>query len=282
MRPDYLVKPAEGSEFIAEVLTIFQSREDERGEANLYRLASALDQIAHRIGVFIDHAWMPPRTPNLRPVVASVRRWLDSCDGTREQRFTTRRPVSLKLSTVVPPRDEPAPIVVGMLGAGGEINADETMWTMMTRKINNYRAVKDLRLPFVLFLWEGDWLKVSERSLQWALFRRDEMRIFRQAGRIIGHQWGRAPDGLFAFGHDGRGNPRNTRLSAVAYCARDVMEARVHVRMRLNHHPYAANPLPTSLFDGAVSQCLPEQATADEATCRWDHTPGEVAPLLLR
>jgi hypothetical protein len=215
-------------------------------------------------------------------MVERVRRWLDACDGVHEQTLTVRQPVALRLSTVIPQRDESGPIVLGMLGAGGKINADETMWAAITRKINKYRAVKDLGAPFVLFLWEGDWLKVSETSLQWALFGRDQLTIFREAGTRTGHKWGRAPGGLFAFGHDGKGNPRNTRISAVAYCARDVINGRVHARMRLFHHPYAEHPLPARLFEGVVSQCLPERATAEEAVCEWDHAPGELPPMLLR
>lgn len=281
LRPDFLVRPPSGPEFIAEVLTIFQPPDQERAEANLYRIASALDEIEHRIGVFIDRAWSPPRTPQLGPVVDRVRKWLDTCDGVRKRTLTLHRPIALRISSVVPPRDEAGPIVMGMVDAAGEINADQTMWAAITRKIKKYRAVKDLGIPFLLFIWEGHWLKVSDTSLNWALFGRRRYTIFRQGGRRIGGEWGRAPGGLFAFGRDG-GDPRNTRISAVVYCARDVIEARVHARVQLFHHPYAAHPLPATLFEGVVSQCLPERATADEAVCRWDYPPGELPSILLR
>jgi hypothetical protein len=154
------------------------------------------------------------------------------------------------------------------MGIGGEIMTHESLRVAILGKVKKYRAVKELRLSLVLFVWEGDWIKVTATSLEWALFGQA------QASRIRGRtgsdwKWGHAPGGVFGFGHDGTREPRNTRISAVAYCSRIWQDGRVYARVALYHHPYALHPLRADVFAG-IPQCLPVSASADEAILRWD------------
>jgi hypothetical protein len=231
VRPDFLVEPPDGSRFIAEVLTVSQSEEDERAEEQTYLVADALARVEHRIGVFVEGVAVPASMPSLRPLVERVRVWLDACDPDRSmtKRFAPPRvPVAVTLTTVK--RAEPGPIVEGIMGVGGKIAADETIFSAIARKVRKYRGVRDLGLPFVIFLWVGDWMKVTDTSLEWALFGRDQLQVLRTQQGLRDAEWRRTPGGLFAFGHDGRGEPRNTRLSAVAYCIRDCGS---HTRARV-------------------------------------------------
>jgi hypothetical protein len=266
--PDFLVRLPDGSRFVAEILTAFQDAGDQRREADLYYVASALNQVKHRIGVFIDSAYLPPQRPSLAPLCARVQAWLDLLLTGRSRKSSLRVPrIGIRL-TALKPRESPSPIVQGIMGVGGKIMTHESVRAAILRKVRKYRAVKDLGLSLVLFVWEGDWMKVTPTSLQWALFGQAQASGIRgRAG--IDWKWGHAPGGVFGFGHDGTRPPPNTRISAVAYCTRIWQDGKVHARLELYHHPYAAHPLPAYVFAG-IPQCLPVSASADEATLRWD------------
>jgi hypothetical protein len=268
--PDFLVQLADGSQFAAEVLTAFQDRESERREADLYYVANVLNEIEHRIGVFIDSVFVPTQRPSLNRLRERVRAWLDSllAGGYRRRKLRISRDgLSVTISALEIGKS-PRPIVRGMMGTGEKIMAHKTLNDAVLRKVRKYGAVKELGLPLVLFVWEGDWMKVTSTSLEWALFGQEQVTsIHRAAG--IDWKWRRAPGGVFGFGHDGTGEARNTRISAVAYCSRVWQAGQVFARVALYHHPYAAHPISNNVFAG-TPQLLPVSISADEAVMRWD------------
>ncbi|PYP49523.1 MAG: hypothetical protein DMD39_11990 [Gemmatimonadetes bacterium] len=270
--PDFLVECPEidNYRFVAEVMTASQGSEADEQERMLYAVASELDKLEHRIGVFVESVCLPDDTPNFDQLRARVTEWLDTCDASQESSLALeppKYPIALRLSTIPQLRLHPAPIVEGIRMPGGLIESDLRIRAEIERKIRRYQAVKALKLPFVIFVWEGDWLQVNETSIEWALFGRDQLVRQRQRGQIIS-EWRRAPGGLFGFSGEGGGTLRNTRVSAVAYCSRVKHQGAVYVNMRLYHHPFAENKLPLHLFSG-VAQCIPTSVSDDKATLSW-------------
>jgi len=267
--PDFLVRCPGGPRFVGEVLTAFQDPEDEKQEAAINNAVSLLNQISHRFAVIVGEVILPKRTVSLKPLLPQVHAWLDQCKPGRSQKITLSLPevgMSVTLSTLENPRPEPGPIVQGVMGIGGNITSTDRIQKAIQKKVDAYRHVAGLGFPFVLFLWQGHWFKVTETSLEWALFGRLQVRIPRKlsSGPAI---WSHAPGGLFAFGHNGR--PRNPTLSAVAYCSRVWYRDRVYARVQIYHHPYADHPLPLRLFKG-VPQYVPFNVTQDKFSCRWN------------
>ncbi len=121
-------------------------------------------------------------------------------------------------------------------------------------------------------------MHVNPTSLEWALFGEDRVTLTKTRSGIEGTNWDRAPGGLFGFGVDGAGDPRHTRISAVMYCERVWRAGQVYARLRLYHHPFAANPFQVEIFAG-IPQCVPVEATHDRGTVEWDREPGLCIPL---
>src|SRR6267142_5062430 len=220
-RPDFLVECSNlgGFKFIAEVMTAFQSRADEQAKEELSKMAEALNQVRHRVGVFIDEVQLPTRTISLDGVRRRVRDWLDSVNPLAEAQLELTPPewpLTLRLSSVPGLRDTAAGIVDGIQLPGGRIDSDKRLAQSIRRKVAKYRQTKQLGVPLILFLWEGDWIKISDTSLEWALFGREQFVRERRGASVVTH-WRRAGGGLFGFGGDGSSTPRHTRLSAVAY-----------------------------------------------------------------
>jgi hypothetical protein len=187
----------------------------------------------------------------MKPMLARVQAWLDTCrPGEAATLSLTREEVgfALTLSTAgVHP--EPAPIVDGIVGPGGKIETHETVRAAIGKKVNRYRYVKEVRVPLVVFVWQGTWMHVSHTSVEWALFGQDQVTFTRsREGGLTDARWGRAPGGLFGFGRDGASDPENTRVSAVVYGERESHSGSVYARLRVYHHPFAATPLPREVL----------------------------------
>ncbi len=280
LTPDFLVRCPGDHEFVVEVLTAFEAEEYRRQDADLHYVGNALAEVRHPIAVFIDEVDLPATRPSPKPLMSRVSAWLDKCRPDEPAKLCLSPDevgLSITLSTVGL-RPEPAPIVEGIVGPGGEISTHETIRDALRRKSTKYRAVKDAGLPLLLCVWEGTWLHVNPTSLEWALFGQDRVTLTRTREGIKSASWDRAPGGLFGFGADGSGNPQHTRISAVMYCERVWRADQVYARLRLYHHPFAATPLRKEIF-GGIPQCVPVEATQDRMTVEWDREPGVCIPL---
>lgn len=270
LTPDFLVRHEGRQDFVVEVLTAFEKEEYRRMDADLHYIASALAGIHHRTAVFIDEVDLPGTRPSLKPFLNRVVTWLETCRPHEPTELCLSPPdvgFSVTLSTVGV-RPEPAPIVEGIVGPGGEISTHETVRDALRRKSQKYRAVKDAGLSLVVFVWQGTWLHVNSTSLEWALFGQDRVTFTRTREGIKGGRWDRAPGGLFGFGADGGSAPQHTRISAVMYCERMWHAGKVYARLRLYHHPFAATPVGVEIFRG-IPQCVPVEATDDRVTLQW-------------
>jgi hypothetical protein len=91
-----------------------------------------------------------------------------------------------------------------------------------------------MRVPLIVFVWQGTWMHVSHTSVEWALFGQEQVTFTRNRERGLGdRRWGRAPGGLFGFGRDGASDPETTRVSAVLYGERESRSGSVYARLRL-------------------------------------------------
>jgi hypothetical protein len=274
LTPDFLVRHPERKGqrqgFVVEVPTAFEEEEYRRMDADLHYVAKALAEIHHRTAVFLDEVDLPATRPSLKPFLNRVATWLEACHPDEPAQLCLSPAdvgFSVTLSTVGA-RQEPGPIVEGVVGPGGEISTHETIRDALRRKSQKYRAVKDAHLPLVIFVWQGTWLHVNSTSVEWALFGPERATFARTQEGIGDAKWDLAPGGLFGFGADGRSDPRHTRISAVMYCERMWQAGKVSARLRLYHHPFAALPLGVEVFRG-IPQFVPVEATADTATLRW-------------
>lgn len=281
LTPDFLARHHQGQEFVVEVLTAFEEEEYRRMDADLHYIANALAEIHHRTAVFLDEVDLPATRPSLKSFLNRVATWLETCNPDKPAQLCLSPAdvgFSVRLSTVGA-RPEPGPIIEGVVGPGGEISTHQTIRDALRRKSQKYRAVKDVGLPLVIFVWQGTWLHVNSTSLEWALFGPPRATFARTRQGIGDAKWDRAPGGLFGFGADGWSDPQHTRLSAVMYCERMWQAGRVYARPRLYHHPFAALPLGVDVFR-RIPQFVPAEVTAELVTLQWLDEQAD-GPVLL-
>jgi hypothetical protein len=268
LTPDFLVRDrARDLEFVAESVSVFQTVRESKAESDIYRAASAIDTISHRRRVFIEDAGLPNQETDLSEIVTAVKRWLDSADGPRARRLRVRLRGSGAFVEVTTDRKlhEVGPAVWGVQSPPFEDITDRRVAASIRAKAMKYAPLATSGTPIVLFLWEGDWLRVGKDPFEWALFGRPQVSLDRK--RRLRAEWLRAPGGIF--------DPRSRRdqvarsISAVAYCSRDWIEGNVYARVRFYHHPNALNALPMELFRG-FAQFAVSKTTDEQFTVKWD------------
>jgi hypothetical protein len=158
---------------------------------------------------------------------------------------------------------DPGSIVSGIMGQGGKLEANCRIKDILRRKIKKYPEASAAKLPFVVFLFEGDWIQVSPFSLEGALWGQQIVNFSRSSGDS---SLAVKDGGLFLPGPDGR--PQNTRLSAVVYCRRVYHNNNVHATINVYHNPMAQHPIDRDCFRG-VAQCQ-TIIREKEIKIKWD------------
>ena len=161
------------------------------------------------------------------------------------------------------------------MGQGGNLTATDRIRNVLRKKIKKYSAVKKLKVPLVILLYEGDWVHISRHDLEWALWG--------QLQAIISpaHQEARLSvdtGGLFMPGPNGE--PQNTRLSAVVYCRRQWIDNVVHATLFVYHHPSARYPVSDDFFR-PLPQCRLTIREAEFDQYWQDGPEGEIQILPL-
>jgi hypothetical protein len=277
-RPDLFVSFQEVGRQIWEVAAAFQTPERERDDTMAHELASRLSrEFHHRWGVVVDATNFQGATVSLNRIKPTIRAWMDQLEHGGPTELTLRPPNINCLLTLTahpsPHRNQPAPIVQGLSGQGGNLTATDRLREVLRKKIKKYSGVVGAKLPLVVFLFEGDWLHIDPFSLEGALWGQQAV-TFRPGAEIadLAVQEG----GLFLPGPNGR--PRNTRLSAVVYCRRVWHNDIVHATLNVYHHPAAAQPLDTRCFNG-LAQCHTSVRDTEIETS-WDHeSDSKMLPL---
>ena len=277
-RPDLAVTFPGRTKHIWEVASTFQTTERESDDNKAHELANRLNrEFQHRWRVILDATQFSAGGLSLKQAKPRIRSWLDRLEHGGPKKLTLKPPaIDCHLTLTASPsphRDQPGPIVQGLMGQGGKLTATDRIRGILRKKIKKYDAVKHARLPFVIFLYEGDWLHISRDSLEWALQGQLQAIFNRNTGQVT---WAVEEGGLFMTWSDGR--PRNTRLSAVVYCKRVWHDDAVHASMFVYHHPAAQLPISDNIFRGYPQCHMMVRKTELRAT--WDHNPGSHIQML--
>jgi hypothetical protein len=220
----------------------------------------------HYWGILVDAERFNAGGLSIKRAKPAIQDWLDRLDTNGPRELTINPPcISCHLTlTASQRRENPRPIVEGLMGQGGGLTATDRIRNILHKKVKQCESAKRQGLPLIVFLYEGDWLHISRESLEWALWGEWQLRINRQS-RESGC-W-LAPGGLFM--PDPRGQPQNTRLSAVVYGRRQWQDGSLHATLFIYHNPMARHPLSDDCFHDLPQSHVTLSDT--EFTAKWSH-----------
>jgi len=249
-RPDFRLKFSPGSRHIWEVAAAYQTLERESDDYKAHELANWLNRtFQHRWSVLVDAEQFGHGGVSYSAAKPKIQAWLNRLEHGGPRLLELRQPVincQLRLTASSSQlRDEPGPIVRALMGQGGNLTATERLRNALRKKVKKYSVAKNMNIPLVVFLYEGNFGHISREDVEWALFGQWHISI--PSGRL-----GVDPGGLFMPAPNG--NSQNTRLSAVVYCRREWKDNAVHATMFIYHHPAARNCIPLDFFS-PLPQC---------------------------
>lgn len=245
---------------IIEIATVFDDPDWIREERKVNLILDRLNSIEHYFFIsVIVHSEHIPEIINYNQLKHFVKKWLDSFDPhtthtTQEIEYTVDE---LKLKLLLIPKKivQKDPIVGGHMLPARFVGTTQ-LRGMFERKINKYKSVKDLKLPFIIALTMID-MPAGEEGLLRELFVKPKFNIKIKAnGKASGVE--PAPDfsGLLTPKPGLGGKARNTRLSAVLITRSRWLErgenepaARQH-DFGVIYNPWACNPFDHEIFEG--------------------------------
>lgn len=268
--PDFMVTFAVRRRQIWEVASGFQANEREHADDMAHELASWMNREFYNNNwkVIVDASNFLGNI-SFKKVKSIIQPWLKELGNGGSINLFIRPPkLNFDLNLWASPKAETVDqdsFVSGIMGQGGNLQANCRIKDILRRKIKKYPEVSKAKLPFVVFLFEGDWIQVSPFSLENALWGQQTINFSRNnpGNSSLGVQEG----GLFLPGPDGR--PQNTRLSAVVYCRRVYNNNNVHATLNVYHNPMALHPVDQNCFQGAA-QCK-TIVRETEIEISWDY-----------
>lgn len=261
-KPDLLVtgknldKPA-----TIEVATVFDEPYRKKEEQKLNLILESLNKIEHYFFIMasVSSEQIPERV-DYEKLKQFVTGWLDSFDPkithtTQETKYQVDE-LNLELTLIPKKTSEKAPIVVSYMLPARFIGTAQ-LGSMITKKINKYKSVKERGLTFVIALNISN-MPAGEKGLLRELFGKDKVTIKRNVkGKAVSSEWGIDFSGLLTPKPGLGGKAQNTRLSAVLNIESKWLEReeadeparRIHY-FRLIHNPWASNPLSHKFLQG--------------------------------
>ncbi len=244
---------------IIEVATVFDDPEWEKEEQKFDRLLEQLNKIEHYffIMVSVETERIPERVDYER-LKRFVTQWLDSFDPkiTHAPQGTEYQADGLKLKLTMIPRKTPErkPIVGSHMLPARFIGGIQ-LRRVLEKKINKYKGVKELGLPFIIALSLVD-IPLDREDIIGELFGKMQLTIKRNLKGEVIEKWGRNFSGLVTPKPGLGGKTRNTGLSAVLEVKskwlpskeEDGEEVRKHF-LRVIHNPFASIPLARRIFE---------------------------------
>lgn len=277
--PDWLV---EGNELdkpiIIEVATVFDDPEWEKEQEKFDRILEQLNKIEHYffVMVSVESEHIPERV-NYKRLKQFVAQWLDSFDPkiTHESQETEYQADGLNLKVTMMPRKtlEREPIVGSYMLPARFISGTQ-LRRVLEKKINKYKGVKELWLPFIIALSLVD-TPLDEEQIIRELFGKMQLTIKKNPkGEVIETESGRDFSGLLTPKPGLGGKTRNTGLSAVLEVKskwlpskeEDGEEVRKHF-LRVIHNPFASIPLARRIFED-YPQLVPVE-DEKQITLQW-------------
>jgi hypothetical protein len=243
---------------IIEVATVFDDPEWEKEQQKLDRILEQLDKIEHYFFIMVSVESEPiPERVDYERLKQFVTQWLDSFDLkiTHEFQETEYQADGLKLKLTVIPRKtlERKPIVGSYMLPARFIGTIQ-LRRVLQKKINKYKGVKELGLPFIIALSLAD-TPLDEEAIIRELFGKMQLTIKRNLNGEVVKEWGRDFSGLVTPKPGLDGKAQNTRLSAVLEVKSKWLppkeengeEGRKHF-LRVIHNPFASTPLDHRIF----------------------------------
>jgi hypothetical protein len=264
---------------IIEVATVFDDPEWEKEERKLDLILEQLDKIEHYFFVMIAVESEPiPERVDYERLQQFVIQWLDSFDPktTHESQETRYKSDGLKLKVIMIPRKIPErkPIVGSYMLPARFVNSTQ-LRRVLQKKINKYKSIKELGLPFIIALALAG-ISLDEEAIIGELFGKMQLTIKRnQKGEVIATESGRDFSGLVTPKPGLGGKAQNRRLSAMLEVRskwlqlkeRNGGEAREHF-FRLIHNPFASVPLDRGILKG-YPQLVPVAEDKKQISLQW-------------
>jgi len=286
--PDLLVTGKNlAKPIIIEVATVFDDPEWEREERKLDLILEQLDKIEHYFFVMVAVESEPiPERVDYESLQQFVTQWLDSFDPKiiHESQETGYQSDGLKLKVTMIPRKIPKrkPIVGSYRLPARFMNSIQVR-RVLEKKINKYKSLKKLELPFIIALSLAS-ASLDEEAIIEELFGKEQTIIKSKPGEeVIETESGRDFSGLLTPKPGLGGKTRNTRLSAVlevkskwSPLKEANREAERKHFLRVMHNPFSSTPLDHRVFKD-YPQLVPVAEDDKGISLQWIGENTEVA-----
>jgi len=263
---------------IIEIATVFDDPNWEKEQQKFDRILEQLNRIEHYffVVVLVESEHIPERV-NHKRLQQFVAQWLDSFDPkiTHESQEIEYQGNGLKLKLAAVPRKmlERKPIVGSHMLPARFIGSIQ-LRRVLEKKINKYKGVKELGLPFIIALRLVD-IPLDREDIIGELFGKMQLTIKRSLKGEVIEKWGRNFSGLVTPKPGLGGKTRNTGLSAVLEVKskwlpskeEDGEEVRKHF-LRVIHNPFASVPLDHRVFKD-YPQLVPVAEDEKQISLQW-------------
>jgi hypothetical protein len=245
---------------IIEIATVFDTPDWTKEEKKTDLILDQLNKIEHYFFIHvIFHSDHIPNKVDYKRLTQFVKQWLDSFEPetthtTQEIEYTADE---LKLNLLLMPKKtmQKDPIVGGYMLPARFVGTTQ-LRGMLGKKINKYKSVKDLNLPFITAL-NIDNMPAGESGLLDELFGKLVVVLKRTPDdEIVSTEERRDFSGLFTPKPGLGGKAQNTRLSAVLITKNRWLEHSENEQVKRLHefgviyNPWACNPVDQQIFEG--------------------------------
>ncbi len=263
---------------IIEVATVFDDPEWEKEEQKFDRILEQLNKIGHYFFVMVSvESEHIPQKVDYERLKQFVTQWLDTFHPkiTHAPQETEYQADGLKLKLTAMPRTmlERKPIVGSHMLPARFIGSIQ-LRRVLEKKINKYKGVKELGLPFIIALSLAD-TSLDGEDIIGELFGKMQLTIKRKPNGEVVEKWGRDFSGLVTPKPGLGGKAQNTRLSAVLEVKSKWLppkeeneEAEREHFFRLIHNPFASVPLGRGIF-GDYPQLVPVAEDEKQISLQW-------------
>ena len=246
---------------IIEIATVFDTPDWEKEEQKFDLILEQLDKIEHYFFIMVSvYSERIPEMVDYKKLKQFVSGWLDSFDPkvTHTTQETKYKADGLTLGLILLPKKtlEKAPIVGSHMLPARFISGKQIR-SMLKKKINKYKSIKELGMPFIIALSLVD-APVDEGNIIQELFGKEQAIIkWKLGGEAVPAELRIDFSGLLTPKPWLGGKAQNTRLSAILNIKSKWLEredeneqaSRVHF-FRVIHNPWASNPLSPEIFKG--------------------------------
>lgn len=246
---------------IIEIATVFDTPDWEKEEQKFDLILEQLDKIEHYFFIMVSvYSERIPERVDYKKLKQFVSGWLDSFDPkvTHTTQETKYKADGLTLGLILLPKKtlEKTPIVGSHMLPARFISGKQIR-SMLKKKINKYKSIKELGMPFIIALSLVD-APVDEGNIIQELFGKEQAIIkWKLGGEAVPTELRIDFSGLLTPKPRLGGKAQNTRLSAILNIKSKWLEredeneqaSRVHF-FRVIHNPWASNPLDHEFFSG--------------------------------